>query len=490
MSVSTRSPADLPLRAVVPGAPTAQVPAGRRPRRPRGLRRTITSAFAVGGLLLAGVMSLGTYVTAREYLVDQRENVARQQAFADASFVRNGMLTETRPVSEVLGAASPPADSRIFVRRDDEWFSTSLTQTRDVVPVEVREAVAEGRPVSQWGADEEGVFVAIGVPIPAVGADFFEVSRTPELQRTLNTLAWVLGTFAALTVLGAALLGRWAAGRVVAPLDDIAGTAARVAGGDLSNRLPTTEDPDLVTLVGSFNAMVDALTERIERDARFTADVSHELRSPLTTLTTSVQLLERRRGELPEATRELVDLLGSEVERFRQVVDDLLELGRLDAEKHGAARDRQVVDARDLVREALATSGRSDDLLAAAPDQPAPVDVDKLQLARALVNLFDNADRHGSGVTAVTVRCPGGTDPHVQVVVDDAGPGVPPHDRERIFERFVRGGSRGSLPGTGLGLSLVAETARAHGGSVHVEDVPGGGARFVLQLPVAAEERP
>ena len=160
---------------------------------PRGLRRTITLAFAVGGLLLAGVMSLGTYVTAREYLVDQRENVARQQAFADASFVRNGMLTETRPVSEVLGAASPPADSTIFVRRDDEWFSTSLTQTREVVPVEVREAVAQGRPVSQWGADEEGAFVAIGVPIPAVGADFFEVSRTPELQRTLNTLAWVLG---------------------------------------------------------------------------------------------------------------------------------------------------------------------------------------------------------------------------------------------------------------------------------------------------------
>ena len=169
------------------------------------------------------------------------------------------------------------------------------------------------------------------MPIPAAGAEFFEVSRTPELQRTLSTLAWVLGGFAALTVVGAALLGRWAAGRVVAPLDDIAGTAARVAAGDLSKRLPTTEDPDLVTLVGSFNAMVDALTERIERDARFTADVSHELRSPLTVLTTSVQLLERRRDELPERTREVVDLVSTEVLRFRQVVDDLLELGRLDA---------------------------------------------------------------------------------------------------------------------------------------------------------------
>jgi len=457
-----------------------------RSRRPRGLRRTITLAFAVGGLLIAGVMSLGTHLTAREYLVAQRELVARQQAFADASFVRDGLLTPGRPVSEVLGAASPPAGSTIFVRRGEEWFSTSLTQTRDVVPADLRAEVEGGRPAMVWGSAPDGAFVATGVPIPAVGADFFEVSRTPELQRTLSTLVWVLAAFAVLTVLGAAVLGRWAAGRVVAPLDGIAGTAARVAAGDLSKRLPTTEDPDLVTLVGSFNAMVDALTERIDRDARFTADVSHELRSPLTTLTTSVQLLQGRREELPERTREVVDLVTAEVLRFRHVVDDLLELGRLDAVRDGAARDRQPVDARDLAREALVTSGRAPELLAVSAD-PVPVSVDKRQLARALVNLFDNADRHGQGVTGVAVRpCLSETDPQVDLVVDDAGPGVPVEERERIFERFVRGGSRGSLPGTGLGLSLVAETVRAHDGSVHVEDGPDGGARFVLRLPVTS----
>ncbi len=451
-------------------------------RPPRGLRRTITLAFAVGGLLLAGVMSLGTYLTAREYLVGQRELVARQQAFADASFVRDGLRTAGRPVSDVLGAASPPADSTIFVRRGDQWFSTSLTQTRDVVPADLREQVEAGDPALVWGTASDGAFVATGVPIPAVGADFFEVSRTPELQRTLSTLAWVLAGFAGLTVAGAAVLGRWAAGRVVAPLDGIAGTAARVAAGDLSKRLPTTEDPDLVTLVGSFNAMVDALTERIDRDARFTADVSHELRSPLTTLSTSVQLLQRRREELPERTREVVDLVTAEVVRFRQVVDDLLELGRFDAVHDGTPRDRQVVDARDLAREALVTSGRPAALLH-LPPEPLPVGVDKRQLARALVNLFDNADLHGQGVTGVAVRPSPGA--QVDLVVDDAGSGVPVDDRARIFERFVRGGSRGSLPGTGLGLSLVAETVRAHGGSVHVEDAPGGGARFVLRLPAA-----
>ena len=106
------------------------------------------------------------------------------------------------------------------------------------------------------------------MPIPAVGAEFFEVSRTPELQRTLSTLAWVLGGFAALTVLGRARCSAggppdgWSRRWTTSPARPRASPA-----GDLRNRLPTTEDPDLVTLVGSFNAMVDALTERIERDA-------------------------------------------------------------------------------------------------------------------------------------------------------------------------------------------------------------------------------
>jgi signal transduction histidine kinase len=112
------------------------------------------------------------------------------------------------------------------------------------------------------------------------------------------------------------------------------------------------------------------------------------------------------------------------------------------------------------------------------------VHADKQDLNRALVNLFDNADLHGEGLTAVTVA---EQDGRALVRVDDNGPGVPVADRELIFERFARSGSRGSRQGTGLGLSLVAETARAHGGAVWCEDRPGGGARFVLALPLRSE---
>jgi signal transduction histidine kinase len=111
------------------------------------------------------------------------------------------------------------------------------------------------------------------------------------------------------------------------------------------------------------------------------------------------------------------------------------------------------------------------------------VHVDKQQLNRALVNLFDNADLHGTGLTAVHIRRSGQS---VLIDVDDDGAGVSSGERARIFERFVRGGSRGSRPGAGLGLSLVAETARGHAGVVTCTDSPSGGARFTLRLPLAA----
>lgn len=453
----------------------------RRGRRPLGLRATITVSFAAGAMALSTILAVGTYLVARNYLLDQRERAATGQAFADASYIRDGLLTAGAPVSDVLGAVSPPADATVLVRRGSRWFSSSLTLGSEAVPAALSAAVTGGSAGRAWTRTASGPAVVVGVPLPAVGGEFYEVSATTELDRTLGTLRAVLTGFAVLTAVGGALLGRSAARRVVAPLDEVAGAAARIAGGQLDTRLATTDDPDLATIVGSFNSMVDALHERIERDARFTADVSHELRSPLTTLVTSVAVMERRRDELPERSRQALDLMTRELDRFSRSLDDLLELGRLDA---GAATQvRSRVQAGDLVRRALEASGRDASLLVGRDGADRMLDVDKQQLNRALVNLFDNADRHGGGLTSVEVT---GDTRSALILVDDAGPGVNVCDRERIFERFVRGGSRGSLPGTGLGLSLVAETVRAHGGAVWCADPPGeGGARFAVRLPLA-----
>jgi signal transduction histidine kinase len=251
----------------------------------------------------------------------------------------------------------------------------------------------------------------------------------------------------------------------------------------MNTRLGDTDDPDLAALVGAFNNMVDALDERIQRDSRFAADVSHELRTPVTTLTTSLSLLQHAPDLSPKATRA-VTLMATELERFRRALEDLLALGRLDAETHEA--EIASVGACELVRQAILGGGRSLDLLSCEPrgDIDPMVRVDRPQLLRALMNLFDNADLHGAGLERVRVV---DRDAFVDVHVEDSGPGVPAGDEERIFERFARAGGHKDGTGSGLGLSIVEQTVRNHGGGVWCTDRPGGGAAFVLRLPTTRE---
>ena len=444
-----------------------------------GLRAGTTLGFAVLALVVSTSLAVGTYLTARHYLIEQRAQTASRQSFADASFVRDGLLTSGAEVSEVLDSTSPPTGALLLVRRSGRWYSSSLNQGREVVPAGLLERVEGGGSALAWGRLNGMPVLTVGVPIPAVGAEFFEVVPTSELDSTLATLASVLAVFALITTLGGAAIGRAASARVVSPLDDIATAAASIAAGEMGTRLPATADPDLAVIVGSFNTMVEALDERIRRDARFAADVSHELRSPVTALLTSVEVLAAGQAALPERSRQSISLVESEVRRLHRSLEHLLELGRLDAGV--AVRDAAPVDLGELVTNALAASQHG-----VRPKvnegPPTVVMADKQLLNRALVNLFDNADLHGRGLVAVSIDV---VDGHAHVCVIDHGDGVPERDRERIFERFARSGARGSRPGTGLGLSLVAETARAHGGVVWCESSPGDGATFVLQIPLA-----
>jgi signal transduction histidine kinase len=207
--------------------------------------------------------------------------------------------------------------------------------------------------------------------------------------------------------------------------------------------------------------------------------VSHELRSPLTTLATASELLARQRNELPERVRLAVDVLIADVGRFQRLVEELLELGRAEANVDEAILEQ--VRIADLVRH------HQDDSAFAIEVAPDVADVavltDKRRLDRVLTNLVENAQTHGGGVRAVTLER---NHDRVRICVDDAGPGVSVAERDRIFERFYRGaaaGRRGTGSGTGLGLALVAEHVRVLRGAVRVEDAPNGGARFIVELP-------
>jgi signal transduction histidine kinase len=272
------------------------------------------------------------------------------------------------------------------------------------------------------------------------------------------------------------------------PLDQVATAASAIAAGKIDTRVTGTTDPDLVAIVGSFNTMVDALASRIERETRFTADVSHELRSPLTALVTGVELLAAHREDLPERSRGALDIVARELDRFQRTLEDLLQLARLDTDNPAEIGDRTETDLRELVRHLLHDHGRDreaipDAVATGSETAPVVVQVNRRQVERALLNLIDNADRYGGGLRRIDVTSDG-TDAYV--FVDDHGPGVPADQREHIFARFARGAApRGSGPGTGLGLSIVAQTMKQHGGDAWCTDPPEDlGARFVIRLPL------
>ena len=331
--------------------------------------------------------------------------------------------------------------------------------------------------------------IAVGIPLDNVDASYFEFSSLRELQATLNSVARALIGAGVITTSLGLLLGALAARRAVRPLADAAQAAQSIAGGRLDTRLDPGGDPDLRGLATSFNNMASALQQRIERDARFASDVSHELRSPLMTLAASVEVLQARRDDMPERAQAALDLLVGDVARFQGLVEDLLEISRFDAGAVHLNLDELLVG--EFVRQAVSVSSIRDAAVTVSErGERLLIRGDRRRLARVVANLIDNARIHGGGDISVSVSEADEAEPisTVWIAVEDHGPGVPVEDRDVVFERFARGGAAGrraTSEGAGLGLALVAEHARLHGGRVRVEDRQDGepGARFVIELP-------
>jgi len=478
------------------GAPPDGAPApGRRGPRARlrrlGLRARVTMTFGLGALVLSATMAGLTYFTARQFILNERQSAILRQGYVNASLARSSLRAVNPDVEQLLASLDTVAGSTSVLELRGAWYATSLSVGETAIPTPLRAMVLSGRPATQRvviGGTPEYV---VGLPIPSVNAAYFEVFSLDELSRTLQILSLVLFSAALVTTAAGAVIGRWASGRALRPLVQVSKAAETVAGGSLDTRLLATGDPDLSALAASFNRMTDALQERIDHEVRFASDVSHELRSPLTTLATALGVLESHRDELPERSRHALDLLSAELRRFQRMVDDLLEISRVDT---GAAELwLDEVDVGELARQAAAAAGAGALAVDVDPSLAGVrLRVDKRRIERVMTNLVANAGQHAGGVTRLAVE-PG--TPGVRLVVADHGPGVAPGERERIFERFYRGqaaGQRGATSGTGLGLSLVAEHVRLHGGHVWVEEGPDGENRFVVELPggAGAEREP
>ena len=439
-----------------------------------GLRRRLLVSLAVGSLVLCSSAAAAAWWLSAGYLQSLRTRVATAEGLTSARAVQQG-LADDGSVPALL-ERTRPTSGEALLHRDGEWFASALSLTPTDVPAQVRDAALAGAAVRQR-AEVDGaphLFVAVPVDTGRGGAAYVAVLPLVELDATLRTLSAVLGGVALLTAASFTALGAWASGRALRPIERVSAAAAAVAAGELQARLHTS-DPDLRALAQTFNANAAALQARVERDARFAADVSHELRSPLTTLVNAVDVMAARREEMSPTAAAMLDLVQAELVRFRDIVRDLLEIS---VEDTAPPSGLEPVRIARLVRAAV---GEGVPVQTTPGVEEAVVLGDPRRLERVVCNLVGNADTHGGGVLAVLVR---DAADGVEVVVDDAGPGVPPELMAEVFERFHRGPTaRTGSDGAGLGLALVAQHVRRHDGRVRVEDRPGGGARFVVTLP-------
>ena len=489
-------------RDLAPDEPVERAASWRRAWRaltrvgvPRfGLRTRILLTFSLGFLGLSIFLAAITFSFTKTTLIKQRERASIDQTYHDASVALNALNSGPVGGQGVINTLTAYGIARPLLNYQDAWVGSAAGFGDDAIPSALKVAVINNQTPARMVITVDGVHVlVVGVPLPEVDASYFEFFSLTEINDTLRSVGLSLLFAGFITTCFGVVLGSVASRRAVKPLGDAAQAAKAIAGGRLDTRLETSDDNDLRVLANSFNDMASALQLRVERDARFASDVSHELRSPLMTLAASVQVMQARRDDMPDRAQSALDLLVADVSRFQGLVEDLLEISRFDA---GAIRlHLEDLLVAEFVRQAIGVSS--------LPDTPITVSdraeglimqVDRRRLARVIANLIDNARLHGGGEPEVTVtEAENDGEPlgHVWIAVEDHGAGVPVEERHLIFERFARGavaGRRSSSDGAGLGLALVDEHVRLHGGNVRVEDRRDGepGARFVIELP--AEE--
>jgi signal transduction histidine kinase len=465
----------------------------------RGLLARVTVAYAIGSLFLSTIVAWGTFTLAQNRLLDAGEERALAQFLANANQVRaalEGLGPEAN--EERRGVVYTTLADQLFQRTTRSQWKL-ITPDGPLGPLAIEQIPEELRAevITDYWYDfryrdpvQNTPQLAYGMYLVNLDTQYYEVVDLSEVDATLSDLRRILFGVATLASLAGAALGYYAARRALAPVGDVSEAAQAIAAGDFKTRLDLQADPDLALLSSSFNEMVDALADRLERDARFASDVSHELRSPLMTLTASVEILERRKASLPDVVQQAIGLLRQDLTRFENLVEDLLEISRLDA----GAEELQASEFRlaEFLLNVIAQSRSPEiDLDYDPAHAELLISADKRRLAQVMTNLIDNAKKYAGGATGISFKRIGDC---AQIVVEDRGPGVAPADRQRIFQRFSRAdadaGKRGQDTGVGLGLSLVAEHVRLHEGQVWVTDRDDGepGARFVVELPIQPDD--
>jgi len=356
-------------------------------------------------------------------------------------------------------------------------------------------AATKGLPFTVKGVKDGGDTRAIAQVLPTGLGSIVVAVSLAGVDRTLHEMTWLFLLISLIILVLIAFLSRFIIQISLRPLSEVEGTAAAIAAGDLSARLP---DNNPKTEVGKLTRSLNTMLSRIEESfavrvasesklRQFVADASHELRTPLTAIRGFAELHRQGAVEGVEKTKELIGRIEKESIRMGSLVEDLLLLARMDEARPVSM---EPVDLTHVLEECIASAR------AAGPDHPITADIepdifvlgDNKRIHQAIANLLANARTHTPLGTKITVRAKSGKD-DTRVSVSDEGTGLSPADQKKIFERFFRADpsrQRSSGEGSGLGLSIVDAIMKLHGGSVSVESELGRGATFTLTFPIKA----
>lgn len=362
----------------------------------------------------------------------------------------------------------------------------ALGDTQVEASDELRRIAEQGEIAYQFSESPRGPALVTAARLPPDGPTYFFVTPATVVADTVRQVALVVGGAGLVALIAGAVLAGTTARRMLAPVAAARRAAERMRAGDLGVRLDQAETDEFGRLSGAFNEMAASLQATIAqleearaRERRFVADVSHELRTPLTGLTNEAHLLRTRlrTGEqVTDDDAELAGMLQEDVTRLRRLVDDLLEISRLDSD--AVPPEFGTVDVGALLASIISARHPDADLTSSVE---APVTTDPRSLERIVGNLLDNARRHAAGApTTVAASLVG---ENLVIEVSDRGPGVSPEMLPRLTERFTTADSaRGA--GTGLGLAIADQHARRLGGTLTPLHRTGGGLTFRLEAPV------
>jgi signal transduction histidine kinase len=451
--------------------------------RPGRLRRRLTLAFALTAGIAAAALAAGSFFLVREArLADSRDRALEQSRF-------NLVLG-----AEVLPAEGPEALIEAYERRgrfetvllvDGTSYPSSLSLGEGQVPGDLQELVAGGQLAYERTEVADTRYLVTGGQVPGSEGDeaYFFFSEE-ELWDDLADLRTILLVGLGIVVVVAGLAGALLARRILAPVKRASTAAHSLAEGLLDTRLPVESSDEFGLWATSFNEMAAALETKIEalseaqaRERRFTADVAHELRTPLTAIVNEASLLAEHIERMPADARRPAELLVEDVKRLRDLVEDLLEISRLEAGTQPVREER--VDLGSLVDTALRSRGWRERVRLDALEVVLVTDPRRVE--RIVVNLIGNALEHGGRDVGVRVGADG---VGAFVEVSDRGPGIAREDLPHLFDRFYKADPARTSRGTGLGLAIALENARLLGGDVEVWSEAGAGARFTLRLPV------